>query len=81
MATNVSKHDAILIFILSLFCLVPYLNLFVSPIVCYFSNRTLKKIKGDPKQYGGRFFALIAFIISIIAMALSYPVLLYQQFF
>ena len=77
----VSKHDAKLVCILSFFCIVPYLNLFISPFVCYFSYRTLEKIKGSPQLFGGKRFAMTAFIISIIAMVLSYPVLAYQIFF
>ncbi len=67
-----SRHDAIVVFILSFFCFIPYLNLFMSPIILYMSIIVLRKIKSQPAQFGGRKFAMLAFCLSILTIVLSY---------
>lgn len=68
----ISKHDAIVVFLLSFFAAVPQLNLYIMPFVVFFSIRTLLKMKHHPKQFGGRNYALFALIVSTSALILSF---------
>ncbi len=74
-----SKHDAKLVCILSIFCFIPFINLFASPIICFMSVRALQKIRTYPKQFGGKKYALFAFWISTIIMIFSYSTLILNQ--
>ncbi|HLP80127.1 MAG TPA: hypothetical protein VK158_05810 [Acidobacteriota bacterium] len=70
MAT-LNKSDAKLAFFLSFGSLIPYLNYFLSPIAIFIAVSAIRKIRHHPDIYGGMRYAIIAIVLSGIALILS----------
>ena len=66
-----NRNLAIASFVLAFFCWIPMFNILTSILSVTFGIMALYKIKKDPKNYKGTFFALFGIIIGVVVFLLS----------
>lgn len=63
-----SKSMAIASFVFGLISVLPLINYITIPLSLYFGFKSLSNIKKDPKNYGGKAFAITGITISILIL-------------
>ena len=63
---NKNKTTAVISFIFSLTFWIPLINLIFCAISLYLGKKSWHKMKHDPKKFGGKWFIVVSFILSII---------------
>lgn len=61
--------------ILALFFWVPLLNLLILPLSIYFGVKAIKRVKKDPKKYGG--FAIAVFSVIWASISLIFSIIFF----
>ena len=59
---------AVASFVFGLISLLPLINYLTMPLSIYFGFKSLSNIKKDPKNYGGKAFAITGLTISILIL-------------
>ncbi len=59
-------------FFLSLGFWIPLFNIGLTIVSIYFALKALKLSEKNPKKYGGRKYAVIALVLSVSALALTF---------
>ena len=61
-----SSAMALTSFVFGLFFWIPLLNLIFGALAAYLGFKALGKIKKEPKLYGGKWFAIIGIVLSVL---------------
>ncbi|MBI2659466.1 DUF4190 domain-containing protein [Candidatus Woesearchaeota archaeon] len=64
-----SKATAVASFVLGLFFWIPLINLICGALAIYLGIKSIKKIRQNPKQFGGRWLAVLGIILGVIVYA------------
>lgn len=67
-------------FYCGLFFWVPLFNLIFAPLAIYYGFKSLKRIKKDSEQYGGKGFAITGIILGILPLWLGLVFLILYLF-
>ena len=61
-----SKGIAVASFVLGLFFWIPLINLICGALAIYLGTKSIKKIRQNPKQFGGKWFAILGIILGAL---------------
>ena len=64
-----SKGTAVASFMFGLFFWIPLINLICGALAIYLGIKSIKKIRQNPKQFGGKWFAVIGITLGALVYA------------
>ena len=64
-----SKGTAVAAFVFGLFFWIPLINLICGALAVYLGIKSIKKIRQNPKQFGGTWFAILGIILGALVYA------------
>lgn len=64
-----SKRTAVASFVFGLFFWIPLINLICGALAVYLGIKSIKKIRRNPKQVGGKWFAVLGIVLGALVYA------------